>query len=216
MATVTVCGTASREVQPDFVIISLGLTTVETDAPSAIDVVAERSNELSGVLSALGLQRQDWITEGVNVAEEFEWRKDTQVSVGYRATTGVAVTMRNLDKVGGLLRDAVGSCHATVRNLVWRVDKDNPAHHELLADAALDARRRAEAYTAALGIGLGTVEVISEEPLREGGSRSDDLFATASLRLHKVADAGPAMDVSGGLVELSASVYIRFGTVSQR
>ncbi len=214
MATVTVRGTAARQVQPDFVVVSLGLTTVAKDAPAALDLVAQWSDQLADLLAGLGLRQQDWVTEGVNVAEEFEWRKDAQVSVGYRATTGVAATLRQLDQVGRLLRDAVGACHATVRSLSWQVDPDNPVRREVLGDAARDARQRAEAYTAALGLGLGKVEAISDEPLRGGPDAGGAMEAMAYGARSKMADADASMTVSGGLVSLSSEVYIRFSTVS--
>ncbi len=210
MATIVVHGTARRNVQPDFVVVGLGLTHLAKDAPTALDTVAVRSQQLAEILAALGLAPGDGVTEGVTVAEEVEWRHDQQVSVGYRATTGVAATVRSTGLVGALLRDAVGTCQASVRSLDWQVDADNPARRALLGDAATDARARAQAYAAALGVELGNVEVISEQPLQPtdasvGGGETGVVYSARSM---KMADA--AVSVSGGQIELSADVYVRF------
>ena len=148
MSSVIVCGTSRRFVQPDRAVVSLGLTTVASDAPTALDQVSARSDVLAQILERLSIQRSDWVTDGVSVAEEYEWRKDTNVLVGYRATTGVTATVNDHDKIAPLLREAVGPAQAQVRNIAWQVDADNPAHHELLGEAALDARRRARGVRA--------------------------------------------------------------------
>ena len=69
------------------------------------------------MLERLGIQRSDWVTDGVSVAEEYEWRKDTNVLVGHRATTGVTVTVRRprTDRAaaarGGRTAQAPGARH---------------------------------------------------------------------------------------------------------
>lgn len=214
MATITVCGAASRRVQPDFVVVSLGLDHLAKDASAALATISERSTKLAGLLDTLDVPRDAWVTEGVHVAEEFEWRHESQVSIGYRATSGVAVTLRNLDTVGRLIGDAVTTCSANVRALSWQVDPTNPQRLALLGAAAADARARAEAYAAALDLQVGQVEVISDEPLRgtapdPSGRQMEAAFSAKSMNM----DRAPEMSVSGGLIELAASVYVRFGSL---
>ena len=208
MPTCTVRGSAARSVQPDFVDVGLGITHVASDAASAMATIAERSQHLEAVLTELEIGRDDWVTEGVNVAEEWEYKHDQQVMVGYRATAGVVVTVRRLDRVGTLLREAIDRCHAAVRNLAWQVDRDNPARRELLGEAATDARDRAAAYASALGVRLGQVEVISDGPILDRPQPEAYGF-TPMTRMMK-ADSGPP-SVSGGLIELVAEVHVRFG-----
>jgi uncharacterized protein YggE len=211
MSSVIVCGSSRRFVQPDRGVVSLGLSVVAGDAPSALDQVSARSEVLEGVLAALGIDRLDWVTDGVSVAEEYEWRKDTNVLVGHRATTGVTVTLRDPDRIAPLLRDAVGTAKGQVRGITWQVDADNPAHHELLGEAALDARRRADAYVGALGLSLGAVELISEAPITTGPTPSNDIAPMA--RAMKASAPTAEMSVSGGQIELAAEVHVRFAVL---
>jgi uncharacterized protein YggE len=212
MATVTVCGTAEATVQPDRVVVGLGLTHLAGDAAAALDAVAQRSQELEALLTAMGFARVDWTTDGVSVGEEREWRKETNVLVGYRATTGVAVTVRDHAQVGPLLRDAVTRCGADVRDLRWEVDAANPARRELLGEAARDARVRATAYAEALGLRLGEVEVVDESPIgAEPTPRPTPMMAMRSMG--KIADDAE-VSVSGGQIRLAAAVHVRFGMLA--
>ena len=212
MANVTVCGSATASVRPDRVVVQLGLTHVAADAGAALDEVAQRSQRLDNLLVRMGFTEQDWVTEGVRVAEEWQWRNDTNVLVGYRASSGVAATVRAFEMVGNLIRDAVRECGANVRELSWRVDPDNPTRSELLGRAAHDARRRAQAYTAALGLRLGEVELISESPINASPNPRAEASGSGmtAMRMTKSADAGDAVSVSGGLIDLVAEVFVRF------
>jgi uncharacterized protein len=212
MANVTVCGSATASVRPDRVVVQLGLTHVAADAGAALDEVAQRSQRLQNLLVTLGFTESDWVTEGVQVAEEWQWRNDSNVLVGYRATSGIATTVRAFEIVGTFIRDAVRECGANVRELSWRVDPDNPTRSELLGRAAHDARRRAQAYTAALGLRLGEVELISESPIgaSPAPNNSGSGEVMMAMRMAKGADMGDPISVSGGVIDLVAEVYVRF------
>lgn len=210
MSSVVVTGTARQLVQPDRVSVALGLSAVAADAAAALDQVSARSVTLRDRLADLGFTERDWVTDGVSVAEEWEYRRDTHTLVGHRASTAVTVTIDRsdrMDRLAPLLRVAVGDAAAQVRDLRWQVDDANPVRHELLGRAALDARRRATAYAEALGLTLGAVELISESPIG-GGPPPGDARPVAMMAR---ADAqAPEMAVSGGQIELAARVHVRF------
>ncbi|MDO8364575.1 MAG: SIMPL domain-containing protein [Actinomycetota bacterium] len=208
MSSVTVRGTALASVTPDRAHVSLALSHLAADAATALDEVAERSQQLESLLAGLEFEKADWVTEGVQVAEEYQWKNDTNVLVGHRASTAVTVTVRSLDLVGKVIRDGVTTAGASVRSLVWRVDADNPAHRRLLSEAALDARLRAQAYVEALGLRLGEVELISEAPIAAEPTPGPQ---PREMMMAKMAGSDSAeLSVSGGLVELNAEVHVRF------
>lgn len=209
MASVLVCGSATANVQPDRALVSLGLTHVAPDAGSAMDEIGRRSRQLDEMLTGFGFERAEWVTDGINVGEEWQWKNDTNTLVGYRATSGVAVTVRQFAIIGQLVRDAVTGCGATIRSLQWFVDDHNPAHTTLLAEAAADAKRRATAYTSALGLRLGEVELISETPISTGPVVPQAEVMT--MRAAKM-DAEP-MSVSDGVITLSSAVHVRFAVL---
>ena len=211
MSSVIVCGSARRFVQPNRAIVSLGLSVLAADAPAALDQVSARSQVLAGVLDGLGIQRSDWVTDGVSVAEEYEWRKDANVFVGHRATTGITVTLGDPDQIAPLLREAVGTAQGQVRGITWQVDANNPAHHDLLGEAARDARSRATAYVQALGLTLGAVELISEAPISVGPTPVADIAPMA--RSMKASASTAEMSVSGGQIELATEVHVRFAVL---
>ncbi|MDO9175904.1 MAG: SIMPL domain-containing protein, partial [Actinomycetota bacterium] len=175
------------------------------DPAAALDHVAAASQQLEAMLERHGFTRSDWATEGVQVGEEHQWKNDSNVLVGFRATTALTVTIRSAELVSVVIREGVTGAGASVRNLVWRVDATNPARRELLAEAARDARVRANAYVEALALRLGEVEIISEVAIEPEPSPQP----RAMMAMAKASDSAE-LSVSGGLVELSAEVFVRF------
>jgi len=212
MASVIVRGTAADSVTPDRAELTLEVSHRAKNAAAALDDVAARSQQLVSMLEQHGIGRSDWATEGVHVGEDHEWKNNQHVMVGFRASTAVQVTLRDIEKVGALIRDAVDAAGASVRSLSWAVDRSNPAQHALLAEAAVDARRRATAYTEALGLRLGEVELISEAPMHNPGNPTYQLDAMVAMS--DAVGGAREMQVSAGLIELTAEVHVRFAVLS--
>jgi uncharacterized protein YggE len=211
MASITVCGTAHRTVAPDRARLELGLSHVAATASGAMDEIAHQSRRVAAVLGSLGIAATDWSTHGVSVAEEWEWKHETNTRVGYRASSDVSVTITQLDTIPALLAAAVDDAGAQIKALTWSVSPTHTIRHELLAAAAAEAEHRAIAYAVALRLRLGVVEEVSDvqvpsTPRPAGGGEM-------MMRAAKMSDSAPPMNVNPGEVELSASVFVRFSTV---
>ena len=211
MASVTVCGSARANVSPDRATLDLGLTRVAASATEAMRTVADRSLVLEDQLASLGFSQSDWSTQAVMLAEEWEWKNDSNTLVGHRATAGLTLSITALHRIGDVIRLAVDQVGAQIRNLQWYVAADHAMRYNLLGLAALDARRRAVAYAEALGLQLGLVEEVSE--IAPGPAHDSGPQARAFLA--KAADSEASMNISGGEIALEASVFVRFATLAQ-
>ncbi len=207
MSTVTVCGRAHARVQPDFATVELVVSHVADTAADALKRVAAKSTSLENLLDRLGIAPKDWITGQVSVSEEREWRGDHNEFVGHRATAGVEVRVDELSNLSPLLREAVDTAGALVAAIRWAIEPTNTARTQLLADAARDARSRAETYASALGCKLGPLEIISELPI--DGSHGPTPHPQLAAKLADTQD----LSISPGGLDLTAEVHVRFEVV---
>lgn len=159
----------------------------------------------------LGISKTQWTTSGVSVNEQYEWRQERNELVGHRATSSVQVTVGDLTQLGPILSRSVGEAKAQVAGPHWRVDDDNPAVLAVLRAAALDARRRAEADAMALGLRVGEVEAISEQPF--GADRPPLRPEAMRARGFAKADAADDVPVNPGEVELGVDVHVRLALI---
>jgi uncharacterized protein YggE len=167
MATITVSGVGIASGTPDEATLVLGVETVRPTAAEALEDVAARTSELVALCGELGVGPGAISTAGVSVGEHGEadsegrWQRR-----GYRAANRISVRVGDAKLVGDLLTGAVDRVGASVEGPAWRLLPDNKAHAEAARLAALDARRRAEAYAAALGGRIGVIASVRDAGLR--------------------------------------------------
>jgi uncharacterized protein len=199
MATVTVRGEAVVPGVPDDAVVWLTVAATRARPEEAYDEVAQRSEELDGVLGELGIPREARTTSGVTLHEQYEHGADgRRQHRGYRAAAKLTVRVADQAVLGPLLRHAVSRADAHVDGPSWRVAADNPVRSDARRAAAVDARRRAEAYADALGVRLGAIVAVAE-PGTSPPSPEGVLFS-----------ARQEIPVESGEVDVRAAVEVTF------
>ena len=139
---------------------------------------------------------------GVTVHEERDDADGAHVHRGYRARNVVTVRLSAPSRAGRLIQGAVGRVNANVHGPLWWIAPDDPARVEACAGAAVEARRKAEAYAQALGLSLGRIIEV-----RESGS---GWLGEPRPVARAVATYEPRIDVEPGSIDVSASVEVTF------
>jgi uncharacterized protein len=204
MGTVTVRGTGEARTSPDEAGVTLTLEAVEPTAVAASAEVAERTQAALELCGTLGLDSTSRVTAGASVAEHGEHdREGRWQHRGYRAWNQVVVRVREASLVGELLAGAVDrGAHAN--GPAWTVALDNPARLDACREAALDARRRADAYAEALDARVGAIVAV-----RDPGTGPPQPPTPRMMRM--AADAGvEALPVEAGEQVVTIFVEVEF------
>lgn len=203
---IIVRGEAEVTTLPDFATVRL---TVEADAASRQDAYA-RAARLAGEVDqqvaahATGISRTT--TSSLTVIQRNRWKKGESVPTGWRASRRSELRVTDLEGLGALLAELV-EAGAAVAGLSWEVSPTNPAHDEARRLASEEARRKAETYTAALGVRLGQVTWIAEPGLRD---QVDRIVPMASPIRASAALADEPIDPTPGEITLHAAVEVGF------
>jgi uncharacterized protein len=201
MATLTVLGRAQVSVPPDEASVAVTVESVRPGANEALADVAERARTVIALLDELGAGPAARTSTGVMVSEAGEHVDGTWQHRGYRASERLTVRIDDAEKIGRLLGAAVERAEARIDGPWWRVSPTNSGRAEALEAAAADARRRAEALAAGLGMRLGAlVEAV------EAGAASPGPRFTPGLQAMAVAD----VPVEAGEATVEASVSVKF------
>ena len=202
---VTASGNAESKAAPDMATIRIGVETRAKTAKEAQASVSALANRLIDAATKVVPERKAYQTSELSVFPVYpQPGAEIPKIVGYGARNVLTIRVDDVSKVGPLV-DAVTDAGATnVDSIAFGLKDDKAARRQALVDAVRDARDKAEAMAAGLGLKLGAVYSVEE-----GGGpivRPYEMMAMGRMK-----DA--STPVMPGEVSLSASVTVRFRLV---
>jgi uncharacterized protein YggE len=189
------------EARPDAARLRIQCRARSKDSPGAHRDVAATSARVDAVLEAHAGAIRKRSTSGLLVTPAYEWTDKGRRSVGWDGVHGTTVEITDPAAIGAIFA-GVAEAGATLGGVEWLLDATNVAHAEARTAAALDARARAEAYAAALGVRLGEVlevrepSVVDERPSRARSAPMAMEAATAGSAAPEVVVEAPDLSVT--------------------
>lgn len=199
--TISVSGAASVGVKPDVARATFG---VETFLPTLQAALAENNRLMSSViakLKELGIADKDIQTVNFNVSVERSFDRGVPGPItGYRVSNSVRATIRQLDKVGNVIDQAIAAGANSVGGISFGVSEAGPLQSQARAKAVADAQAKAQELAKAAGIQLGPVISIVETGV-SAPQPADRAFAAPQA----------TVPVEGGELSVSVSVQVVYG-----
>lgn len=202
---ISVSGRGIAVAAPDIASLSLGVSTLRDSARQARDDAASLVTALIASLEENGIAEEDYHTSQFSIAPEIDYRSNgQQVIRGYRVTSILAVTVRDLNRVGEVIDDAVDAVGDPIRvqGVTFSIEDPAALQSEARALAMSDARTKAEELAALAEIDLGKPVTISES---SAGGVPPVFFEAADL-LAQSAET----PISSGQLEITVSVQITY------
>jgi uncharacterized protein len=158
--SIVVTGNGSVATVPDRAQLSFGVSSEAKTASAALRANAAEMTKVIATIKAQGIAAADIRTELVSLSPRYT--QNGEGIVGYTATNSVGVTLRNLDKTGGVIDAAVdaGANQVSGPNLV-RSDQ-SALYRAALRVAIANARAKARTIARASGLALRRITDVSE------------------------------------------------------
>lgn len=194
--SIVVNGTGSVATVPDRAQLSFGVSSDAKTASAALRANAAEMTKVIAAVKAQGIAGADIRTELVSLSPRTTPNGDG--IIGYTAANSVAVTLRNLDKVGSVIDAAVdaGANQVSGPNLVR--SEATSLYRQALRAAIADAKGKAQTIARASGLHLRRITDVSES-----GS-GPPVQATAEK------SAAPSTPIEPGTQLVEASVTVTF------
>lgn len=202
--TITVSGEGSASVSPDVVYLYLAVVTESDTVSKAMTSNKKAMNDVFAVLNKNGIADKDICTHSFSVSPKYKYVKDEDPKlVGHVVKNELKVTVRNLDKVGGLLDTLTADGRANVvLGIVFDVLDKTKVTDQAREAAVADALRRANLIAKASGVKLGKVHTINEGNVYS--PRYNEASALRSADVTPVAKGEQTFRVNVNLVILLA------------
>lgn len=159
--TISVTGTGRVIVSPDIADLRLGVSVSRPTVKAARTAAAEAMTRMLAALKKLGIADKDIQTTTLSLQPNYDYSTNSNPPrlVGYNLSNAVAVTIRDLDKIGPAIDDALAAGATTLDGVSFRVE--DPARAEEQARTQAMAQAKAKAQTLATSAGTAIIGVAS-------------------------------------------------------
>ncbi len=198
---IVVTGEGRVSTEPDLAIVSLGVTREARSAADAMRSASGAAAESLRILSRAGVEPRDIQTSALNLSPRWQ-RGDNQSQpriTGYVASNNLTIRVRDLDELGGLLDDLIGSSANTMNGLSFSVADPGPLEDQARQNAVKDAIAKAGILAEAANVELGPIQTITEV----GAAQPSPVFRREALMATDV-------PIATGEAEIHAAVTIAF------
>lgn len=185
-------------------------TTIAVDVTNVDPIVAQRDaatrmDKVIAKLKEMGVAADDIKTNQYSLMPQYNYNqnKETPTLIGYRVVNSVAVTIKQLDKVGQILDAATVAGATSLQGVTFTIADPTPLQTQARAAAVKQARARADELAKAAGVSLGKVTSISEST-----SGAVPQFASSVARQAAVAVDTP---IVSGELEVRVNVQLTYG-----
>ena len=215
-AGIWVTGTGQVSMEPDLVILNLG---VESMADTVADANSSAANAMDAIMSSLtenGVEERDIQTHNFNVRPQYEWieieengrRSNRRELVGYEVTNNLTARIRDLESVGTVIDEVIAAGGDATRfdGIRFTVEDTSEVMSQLREKAVTDAMEKAQQIADVAGVTLGSLGYITDSSVRT--QSVDPYQRRAGFAL--LADESAATSISGGELEVSLTVHAAF------
>jgi uncharacterized protein YggE len=164
-AGVVVIGEGSISAAPDYAEINGGVTTRGKLVKEATDANSTLMAAITAALQGAGIAAKDIQTSRFSIQPLYtpaDPHNESKLS-GYSVSNQVNVTIRDIGKAGDILDRLATAGVTNVGNIEFLHSDPSKLLDQARAAAVADAKRKAEIYAKASGIGLGRVVWIAED-----------------------------------------------------
>lgn len=160
--TITVAGTGRVIISPDIADLRLGVSVTKPTVKAAQAAAADAMTAVIAGLKTLGIADRDLQTTILSLQPVYDYRNTTPRLTGYNLSNSIAVTIRDLGKVGDAIDGALSAGATTLDGVTFRVEDQTAAELQARQAAIAEAKAKAQTLASAAGIALGGVASISE------------------------------------------------------
>jgi uncharacterized protein YggE len=149
-------GTGTVTVKPDTAVIQVGVSTTGKTSQAALDKASTQLKAVESRLRSLGVADADIATSG-------NWTYQDYQTKDFHAELSLTVKVRKLEDAGKLLAAASAAGAANVSGPMYSVEDTHAAYATALRAAIEDARGKAEAAAAQMGVRVTGVVSVDDQ-----------------------------------------------------
>ena len=202
VSRISVTGRGEVAAIPDSTVLTFAVLARHENAAEAQAQVNRALSRAMTAVCKLGIPAEQLTTTGITLTPVYADRRAEPAAqariIAYHASNRIEVRLQGTEQVGAVIDAAVKAGANGIDGIAFTLSDDAAQRQEALRQAVLDARAKADAIAAAMGVRLESLEHVVEQGV--------GVFVP-SLSRAMVAEAA-ATPVSPGQVRVEANVQV--------
>jgi len=209
--TIMIKSLGEVETLPNMATFHINLSCLDKSIMNAKKCLVDKSNELHEKLQTFGIDKDDILTTTVNMDKSYVWENNSNVFEGYRSSTTVFITVRNIDKLdeiytellenGNLELNGLSYSHSEIDSLKNEAYVNALEKAEVLADRLLEQIPETKKEI----LKIGNIEIsASMPPANESNNEADYRMNDVMLSKNK------SIAISTGTVIVTATLFVEY------
>lgn len=202
--SISVTGEGRVTAAPDMGLIVLGVRRQAATAAGAMDAANRAAAAILAEVTARGVEERDVQTVRIGLNPVWQHRNNQPPQLtGYEAMNDLAIRVRDLDDMGGLLDAVVSEGANMVQNISFTIDDRSALETEARLAAIADAREKAETLADGAGVTLWRLRAVSESG--GGAPPPMPIDGRMSMAMEESADMG--VPIAAGEMEIVVRIH---------
>ena len=215
--TIMIKSQGEVEAQPDMATFMVNLNCLNPQISKSKECLIEKSNSLKERIMSFAVPEEDIVTNTVNMHKSYTWQRNSRVFEGYRSTTNLIVSVKNLEKLDLLYTELLGDKDLELGGLSY----DHSQFDSLKNEAYFSALKKGNVLAKKLVkelpedeleiLKIGNVEITASLP-QAGAYDEMDAMVEQEMAMPAVVSnqSRKTVAINKGLIQVQATLFIEY------
>jgi uncharacterized protein YggE len=152
--TLSVTGSATTNVKPDRIILTLGVQTTNQTAEAALNTNSATMNKVLNALLSVGVMKNETSTSEFSISPNYNYSQGRNLITGFTATNSIQIDSSSVNNTAKWIDTAIAAGANNVNNVVFTLSdkKLEETKNLLMKEAISNARTKADIAASILGL----------------------------------------------------------------
>ncbi|MGX1023874.1 SIMPL domain-containing protein [Psychroflexus sp. MBR-150] len=205
--TITLKSYGEVETLPNMATFNISLNCLDKSIKSSKKCLVDKSNELQNKLLTFKIDKDDILTTSVNMSKSYTWINNSRVFEGFRGSTTVFVTIRNIDELDDIYTELLENRNLDLGGLSYSHTKIDSLKNE----AYLNAFEKSEKLSDRLmqQIPESKKEILKIGNIEINASMPQDTKPQYEMN-DKLASNNTSIAINKGTIKITATLYVEY------
>lgn len=199
------------ETLPNMATFYINLDCLDKSIKASKKCLVDKSNELHQKVQSFGIQEEDILTTSVTMDKSYRWTNSSRVFEGYRSSTTMFITVRDIDKLDDIYTELLGNRNLELGGLSYSHSQLDSLKNEAYVIALEKSGILSDKLLLQIPetkkeiLKIGNIEITASSPNAIQAENDVEYEMTQSISVRNKSIA-----ISKGTIKVTATLYVEY------